>query len=277
MYHSIGNKENADRLLNHLYSHISVDSKKFEEHIEYLKKSGHTFISFKDISRIKSDNIKKPTIIYFDDGFKDVLENALPILEKNNIPATIFVVTGILDKTEMLWTILYKEALTKQNISLEKQAEMIEKIKTGTEQDRINVMNQFSLKDYQYLFDIFLSWDDLRNISKRNVHTASHSVSHMRMNELSESDFKKEIAVSKNRTEEELREKAISFSFPYGRGSEEMVKELYKTGYSYVVSKGCGINEVNETKNIYLKNISPKPNDSLMMFKLRLYSLNINK
>ena len=41
-------------------------------------------------------------VITFDDGYADVLYNALPLLEKYKIPATIFVTTGKLGK-EFWW------------------------------------------------------------------------------------------------------------------------------------------------------------------------------
>ena len=48
---------------------------------EYKKKLKELNLS----DRGNLEKIKKPTIIFFDDGFKDVLLNALPVLKKHKI------------------------------------------------------------------------------------------------------------------------------------------------------------------------------------------------
>ena len=64
---------------------FSVGTKNFENHIKFLKKN-YRFISLNELL-----DGKKPGIhITFDDGYTDVIENALPLLEKNNLKATMF-------------------------------------------------------------------------------------------------------------------------------------------------------------------------------------------
>jgi peptidoglycan/xylan/chitin deacetylase (PgdA/CDA1 family) len=88
MYHHVveeGNETNK----------ITITTKRFEEDIEYLKDKGYTVISFKELiaySDGKENLPDKPIIITFDDGYEDNYKNAYPILKKNNIKATIFVV-----------------------------------------------------------------------------------------------------------------------------------------------------------------------------------------
>ena len=68
----------------------------FEKRIKYLVKHGHNFIKFSNLSSLAKDKMSKPTILYFDDGFKDNLTNVLPILIKYKIPATFFISTGLI-------------------------------------------------------------------------------------------------------------------------------------------------------------------------------------
>ena len=47
------------------------------------------------LARHRSGSLEENSIVVtFDDGYLDVLQNAVPILERYQIPATIFVVTG---------------------------------------------------------------------------------------------------------------------------------------------------------------------------------------
>ncbi len=106
MYHSISN----DR------SHLSVSVKNFENQIEYLSKSGFNSISFNEIHK----KIKKPIIITFDDGYKDNIINALPILKKYNFVSTCFVVSDLIGGSNK-WdeghkNYVYKELLTRNDL-----------------------------------------------------------------------------------------------------------------------------------------------------------------
>ncbi|MAV56498.1 MAG: hypothetical protein CMI79_03090 [Candidatus Pelagibacter sp.] len=46
---------------------------------------------------------KKKIVITFDDGYKDNIINALPLLRKYNCPAIIYVTTGFLDNHNTAW------------------------------------------------------------------------------------------------------------------------------------------------------------------------------
>lgn len=66
----------------------------FRAHIDFLKKH-YSIVSLDQMVRNKPKNA---VCITFDDGYKDVLQNAYPILEKENIKATVFAIgsrTGV--------------------------------------------------------------------------------------------------------------------------------------------------------------------------------------
>jgi peptidoglycan/xylan/chitin deacetylase (PgdA/CDA1 family) len=46
--------------------------------------------------------MRKPVIIAFADGYADNLLNAKPLLERYEVPATVFVTKGTSQKTELL-------------------------------------------------------------------------------------------------------------------------------------------------------------------------------
>ncbi len=84
LYHSISN----DNFF------LSVSKNKFLKQLSFLKKRGFETINFDNITNAN----KKNFIITFDDGYKDNLTNALPILKKFNYKATVFVVSNKLGK-----------------------------------------------------------------------------------------------------------------------------------------------------------------------------------
>ena len=75
-------------------SYISLSTQIFEKQISFLKKLGYVSINFNEIDPNKKNQI----IITFDDGYKDILINALPILKRHNFKATCFFVTNQIGK-----------------------------------------------------------------------------------------------------------------------------------------------------------------------------------
>ena len=102
LYHSISDDN----------SMMSLNVNIFENHIKYLKKNGYTSINFNEIDQ----SAKKQIIITFDDGYKDVLLNALPILKKYDFKATCFFVTNLIGKDNS-WDINKKNFSKKETMN----------------------------------------------------------------------------------------------------------------------------------------------------------------
>ncbi len=83
-YHSISNDKSS----------ISISTNIFEKQIIFLKKLGYESVNFDEIDPNKKNQI----ILTFDDGYKDILINALPILKKYNFKSTCFFVTNLIGK-----------------------------------------------------------------------------------------------------------------------------------------------------------------------------------
>lgn len=78
---------------------LTVSPKNFESQMRYLK-SKYSIIRFED-SWESGNGLK--FVITFDDGYADNYKYALPILEKYQIPATIFVSTELVGTHHELW------------------------------------------------------------------------------------------------------------------------------------------------------------------------------
>lgn len=88
MYHSIG--------LNNKFS--TVNPKKFEEQLIYLKKKGYAIIPLEEmITRMhKKASLYKCISLTFDDGYDDFYFTVFPLLQKYGICASLFVTTGFI-------------------------------------------------------------------------------------------------------------------------------------------------------------------------------------
>ena len=85
VYHSVGDVFYNDPV----YSMHPAD---LEEHIVHLKNLGYTYITMDDLPEL--EQIKKPVIMTFDDGYADNYDNLFPLLKKQEAKAVVSVICG---------------------------------------------------------------------------------------------------------------------------------------------------------------------------------------
>jgi len=280
-YHSVWDEKNQAQFSQNLYWNISVSSKDFEDQILFLKKNGHSFIQFSDLKSPKikeTRRLDKPTVIFFDDGFKDVLVNALPILKKYEIPATIFITTGLIDRSYFLWTLKVRHLLSRRHLDMEqierKVAEM-KKLSITERGETISVMEkEANLILNPSDFNIFLNWDEIRELSKNNFEIGSHGVSHEKFVELSDGELKLELVSSRTILEQKTGAMVGTISYPYGRYNERIIGSARSSRYSLGLSTLVGSNsfEYIDKHPFQIKRINPEEDKTLLDFKVRLYT-----
>jgi len=179
-------KKTAPILLYHRIDSVSndpiklcVSPKSFEEHLQFLKRN-YDVIPLSELSRRVIEGTLKgnEAAVTFDDGYEDNLMNALPILEKYTVPATIFVTTGMLGK--------------KANFGWDKKY-------LGT--DRATFLNPEEIK--------ILS-------NHKLIEIGAHTDTHPRLTRLSEIEQKDEVSRSKKILEEITDKKILALAYPFG-------------------------------------------------------------
>ena len=76
---------------------ISLSLNEFERQLAFFKKNNFQSIHYNEIK----NNSSKKFIITFDDGYKDLIENALPLLKKYNFKATCLIISNLIGKSNM--------------------------------------------------------------------------------------------------------------------------------------------------------------------------------
>ena len=87
-YHKVNDRTKDD---------YTVPPTEFAAQMDALKEDGYTAISVLDFLRAKKGKQalpEKPVVVTFDDGYSDNYTEALPILEKRGMKATVFMVTN---------------------------------------------------------------------------------------------------------------------------------------------------------------------------------------
>ena len=87
VYHSISTPAEA------MPGDIDISPERFEQQLAWLAKSNRVLPLDATLAR----SSKRQVAITFDDGYRDNLITALPLLEKYNLPMTLFMVAGFVD------------------------------------------------------------------------------------------------------------------------------------------------------------------------------------
>ena len=106
-YHSINNESSS----------VSLSTKEFENQLIYLKKNNYKSVFYDDIDMSKDKQI----IITFDDGYKDIFLNCLPLLKKYEFKAICYIVVNKIGKTNE-WdndnnSVSKKELMSNENLN----------------------------------------------------------------------------------------------------------------------------------------------------------------
>jgi peptidoglycan/xylan/chitin deacetylase (PgdA/CDA1 family) len=175
-----------DRFLRPLYCHYVFDDQKqqFEELIIELNKLG-TFVNTDTLLNMLQGETEIDNRYFhlsFDDGFRNIFTNAIPILRKHKVPAILFVPTSIVDADY--------ETARKYCLETTRYGGVIEMIR----------------------------WSELREVVSHGFEVGSHTKSHARLALISKEPtlLEEEISGSKRKIEETLGIECKYISWPYG-------------------------------------------------------------
>jgi len=95
MYHSISDVPDKNC---HPYYEMRTSPRVFEEQMKCLRECGYSTITLNELPTVMGNEkgTGRSVVITFDDGYRDFLDNAFPILEKFGLKATVFLVTGMM-------------------------------------------------------------------------------------------------------------------------------------------------------------------------------------
>lgn len=269
--------------------------KKFEEQMGHLSENYNviTFDKLVDCYKTKKKIPRNSVIITFDDGYKDNYEIAYPILKKYKLPATIFLTTGHINNNELFWwdKIAYiinktkikkftlKEIGTFSLVNKERVIrEIQEKFKKVDEGKKDYLIDKIAKKlrvNIPKKGNTFLSWNNVREMSKNNISFGAHTVTHPILTRISLKQAKDEIMNSKKKIENEINKQVSVFAYPNGTmedmsgGIDEFLKE---NGFFFANSTIYGTN--NLKKNLFrLKRVGIESEDDLRLFRIKLLGI----
>lgn len=228
MYHMISESEPGQK-----FKGLRVSPQAFEQQLSYLKAQGWHFVTMSEL--MNNQNLKEKTVaITFDDGYADNYLNALPLLQKYQAKATLYLVV---DRHNRDWSI-HKKAhhnsgeLAKENKLSDTQ--VAEMLNSG-------------------IFEL-----------------GAHTLTHANLVTLDSPSKANEISHSKQQLEQCFDTKVESFAYPFGIYDAESVDLVKQAGFTNAVTTIDGIDNLSTANRLELKRVKISGKDNFLAFKLRL-------
>ncbi len=206
----------------------TVPTEVFAEQMELLAELGYVPVSLERVRDHYLAGMPLPSgavLITFDDGYRDNLENALPILRRHGYPAVVFVPIGYLDDDRPL---PHETALR-----------------------LLGVRNRT------------VGWDELAALEAGGIRVESHGIAHRPVSELEMAEAAREIALSKLRLEERLGRQVEAYAFVKGSLADyrpEHVSLVQQAGYTLGFTSVSGANgAASDRYRLRRYNVEPYP------------------
>jgi peptidoglycan/xylan/chitin deacetylase (PgdA/CDA1 family) len=260
-----------------------LSSSRLERAIRTLSRH-YRFVSLQDaVDMVTGRTRVRPhsLVLTFDDGYRNNLTHALPILRRWRVPATIFVATGHVDARTPFWFDRLDYALQQAPIS-ERE------VRVGPGEVRLSGVDRASLRasyatlretakrvhandadmlreldglaaeleaeSGRRLADIFerdpwsavLTWDELRSADAAEVSIGSHTVDHVRLERVDPRIAADQLIRSRQAIETHTGRPCRHLAYPNGGFNADTVSTARACGYTAAVTTVEGSNRVGD-------------------------------
>ncbi|WP_281928254.1 polysaccharide deacetylase family protein [Methylocystis iwaonis] len=189
-------------------------------------------------------------VLTFDDGYRDLVEHALPVLERHRAPFTAYVTSGFADQTARLWWLEMEEALRRQSrvdtvvegrriarncaTAQEKRdafGDIYWAIRDGGEAQLLDVVARLAaaagLDSHALTAETCLDWSGIAALARHELATiGAHSVTHARLAKLDAADARREMGESRDAIAHHTGIAPKHFCYPVGDPTSAGAREF---------------------------------------------------
>jgi len=260
----------------------------FRKQLSYLKSKGYVFINMSQLMSIleKRGKINKCVVLTFDDGFRNVVLNAYPIMVELGAKGCFYIVSDLIGTDRLLWGDYVETLIRNQQkddfqfifngnkinyrIDTEHRRktaidDIKNKLKSIPDKERYEHLKQFNnmrLADSPKDFAM-ASWEQINSLDPEILEIGCHTKRHPSCANLtSDEELNDEIFNSKGDIEGHIGRKIEHFCYPEGSYNERVIEWLKQCGYKSAVTINYGFND--ETSDHYKLNRIEHSRSNLM-------------
>lgn len=239
----------------------SATPEQFEQQLAFVR-NHFNVVTFRELGRLleQPGGIQENTlVITFDDGYKDNLTVAAPLLKRYGLPATFYVTTDNIDTGDLLWFDLlhyFIRHLPVGQYRLGEQAMVFDRtgqdvqdcawvgryLRQVPDADRLRILEQLrawatgpapeTCRDQAGI----MTWADVKALADMDFEIGSHSCSHPHLYRLDRAAQLQQLQASKAAIERVIGREVVSFSYPTGGFDAVTVECVREAGYRFAVA-----------------------------------------
>ena len=239
----------------------------FREQLAYLTRHYEVIALSTLVEHIEAGRQPPPhsVVLTFDDGFRDNVENALPILEEFGVPTTVFVVTQSLTDGRLPWSQrlgylfqhteaieLQQDLLGSDPVALSDDAQrrrayarMMQRLMPLERVPRDAVVDELvAALDVEPPADRMMTWQHARDLLGGGHEIGAHTYSHALLGRVPATEAKWELQRAMSDLEEHLGLRRPAFCFPAGSTTPALSALVRELGYRscFVPNKSLRLN-----------------------------------
>lgn len=214
------------------------DCRRFDEILGWLKSWFNIIPLDQAIQRLPRDELPaRAAAITFDDGYADNFTQALPILKRHGLHATIFVATGFLDGGRMWNDTLIESVRRTEQAFIDAQPLMLDDLPVGTLAEKRSTLHKL-IPAIKHLAprereaavasiarsarvvlpdDLMLSTRQVKALRQSGMGIGAHTVSHPILAVTDAKKAREEISASRDALQTILGERIGLFAYPNGK------------------------------------------------------------
>ena len=261
--------------------HLAITPEFFDAVLTELRRMGYRFVSMDEaVERIMSPVAGERFVtITADDGYRDNLLEALPILEKHEAPIAIHVSPGLTSRDVDLWWDLLEDIVSareelyvttrdgrmyvdcstparKEIANCKIHDFLTTELREEERQAVLRDMARLAQVDYQAPNrDTLMDWGEIRQISAHPLVTiGAHTVNHFNLKRLSDDKAWTEIVDASRIIEVETGEKPRHMAYPYGYESavgDREVAMAAAAGFASAVTTRHGVLQPDHARHLH--------------------------
>ena len=281
---------------------VSANCRDFEWQVNYIKQyySPITFAELFDHLHTGKNLPRRPVIITFDDGFDDNYLNAYRILKSSGVPATFFICSDYMDKTQPFWfdwvvyltnklhpgqydldngSFVLHVGMQTQDNDFSQTNSLLKYLKTISNNRRLAIISNLecvssvSIPTNGFNESRPMNWSQVKEMAENEMEICSHTKSHPILSQLDDSELLEEISGSKMVIESNIKRTVDVFSYPVGGESafnDKVIKLVKICGYKAACSYLSGVNNFKNMEHFLLRRMHVEYYTDRNMFKAML-------
>lgn len=289
LYHRVGRPSPEFRGDPHL---LSATPEMFEQQMRYVARYYAPVTAGDVVDALRNVRVlaRRAVLVTFDDGYRDFLIHAWPVLRRYRVPALLFVPTAYPGTgAAFWWDELYE--LIMSTAQREVKLDPVGTLPLMTAEERwtaVRTLNRYlrprSADEVAAAMEtmrrfpgparkgdrLILTWEELRGLMSEGLAVASHTVAHSSLPTLTLAQCEEELRKADSDLRQHLGQPTPLFSYPYGHGDGRAIPVLRELGYMGAFVSLFGHNPLDARDPYFMRRHAVDVSDTLSAVALSL-------